>query len=86
MPVMIPGQRQRQHQQQRDRLAAEEPEPVHAERGGRAEQQRDGGGEQARLQRQQQRRAHLRVVPGDREPLCRQPWMGQLWTFDLLNA
>ena len=42
------GQRDRQHEQERDRVPTEELEALHRERGQRAEYERDGGGRERR--------------------------------------
>ena len=47
--VMMPGQRDRQHEHERHGLPAEEPEPVHGERSERAEHDRDRSGDQPDL-------------------------------------
>ena len=62
MPVTMPGQRDRQDQEERDRLAPEEPEAVDGERGQRAQEQRDAVARQRGLDRQQQRLADRLVL------------------------
>src|SRR5436190_13522562 len=65
------GQRDRQDQQERDRLAPEEAEAVDRERGGSPEHERDPGRQQPDLQREPERRADVLVVPGVPEPVER---------------
>ena len=67
------GQRDRQDDQQRDRLAAEEPGPRQRRRGKRAEDQRQRGRDRATLSDKRQRRPDVGPAPGDGEPLRGQP-------------
>ena len=67
-----PGQGQREHEEEAHRLAPEEPHPVDGEGRAGAQQQSERGGDEACLQGEGERRAHLRVVPGLAEPSQRQ--------------
>src|SRR5262249_21557558 len=67
-----PGERDRQHEQERDRLAAEEAEPVHAERRRGAEHERDQRRQRRGLEREPERLLHVGVVDRRPEPLRRQ--------------
>ena len=62
------GQRDRQHDQQRQRVPAEEPVATDRERDHRAEHQRDRGRAQTGLDRRPQGLARARVVPRLRPP------------------
>jgi len=62
------GQRQRQHQQEGDRLAAEEAEAVDGEGRQATDQQCQAGCPNGCLDRGQQRVANLAVLPGRGEP------------------
>src|SRR5579884_296321 len=66
-----PGQRDRQDEQERDRLAAEEAEARDRRGGHRPEHERDAGRRRADLDRQQERIPRVGVVPRDAEPVQR---------------
>ena len=72
MPVTMPGQRDRQDQQERDGVPAEEAEPMHGEGGGGAEHQRHAVASGRDRHERSRTPAHGRFVPGRREPLRRE--------------
>ncbi len=67
------GQRDRQHYEERDRLATEEAMPRHGQRGEGAEQERDRGRRHSRLQGEYEGVAEGGVVERRAEPMRRQP-------------
>ena len=87
MPVMMPGQRDRQHEQERDRLAAEEAEAVDAERRRRAEHERDRASRARRPCSESQSACCMSPlwIAGENHFVV-SPGIGQLCTFDVLNA
>ena len=83
-----PGQRERQHEQERDGLAAEEAEAVHAERGRRAEHaaRRAVANSPAFTESHSAART-CGSLPRDREPLrARAGGSASSATFERLNA
>ncbi len=66
-----PGQGDRQQEQERDRLAAEEAEAVDRRRRHRPEHERDAGREERDPHGEPDRPAHVRVAPRDAEPVRR---------------
>ena len=68
-----PRQRDREEQQERDRLAAEEAKAVDRGGGRSPEHERDRGRRQADLERKPERAARLRIVPGLVEPVEGEP-------------
>ena len=82
-----PGQRDRQDEQERDRLAPEEAEAGDAERGHRAEHERDAGrDERRRGPRARARRGRRASCQATRNQCVVKLGIGQLCTFDSLNA
>ena len=81
-----PGQRDRQDEQERDRLASEEAEARDRERGRRAEDERDAGRESAGLTESQIASRTSCECHATLNQCVVKPGIGQLWTFDSLNA
>jgi hypothetical protein len=71
-----PRQRDRQDEDERDRLSTEESEAVHRERRARAEEERDDRGPGGRLERTEDRRTEVGVLPCGGEP-PRRPQVGR---------
>src|SRR5579862_3034410 len=71
-PSDDPGQRDREHEQERDRLAAEETEAGDCERRGGAEHDRGSSREQRTPHREPDRAPNLLGVPGGLEPVRRE--------------
>ena len=86
MPVMIPGSASGSTSRNEIASRPKNLKRWTRERRRRAEHQRDRGREQRRPDRQPERVAHLLVVPGDANHFVEKPVIGQLWTFDVLNA
>ncbi len=77
MPVTMPGQRDRQDEQERNRVAAEETAPPDRRGGERAEHDRDGRGGRGDAQRELEGLPEIGALPGDREPARRESWRGK---------
>ena len=86
MPVTIPGQRDRQDEEERDRLPPEEAEAVDAEGSRRAEDERDAGGDQPDPDATATARLLTSAFQAARNHFVVNAGIGQLCTFDLLNA
>src|SRR4029078_5672060 len=69
-----PGEPDRQHEDERDRVAAEEARARQAEGGKRPQRERDDGCEEPGAEREPERVPHLLVVPRLVEPLRREAW------------
>src|SRR5581483_9008968 len=72
------GERNRQHEEKRDRLAAEKARPRQRRRGERAEDQRDDSGECGDGERKAEGIEDVLAAPGDGKPFQRVAWRGKL--------
>ena len=87
MPVMMPGSASGSTSSERDGLAAEEAEAVHAERRRRAEHERDRRREQPPALSDSTSAARTcGSFQATVNHFVLSPWIGQLCTFELLNA